>query len=135
MVRTNTSENHDSQCQWREVIELIGDKWTVLILKALCHQQLRYSELHRQIPNISQKVLTASLRQLERDGFVKRTVYPVIPPRVEYEMTALGYSVFDVVSSLGDWATLHLSDIQTARNQYDYDKNAVVGSALQTTST
>ncbi|HSE61528.1 MAG TPA: helix-turn-helix domain-containing protein [Candidatus Saccharimonadales bacterium] len=117
MVREETTSG--SVCQWREVIELIGDKWTVLILKALGHQQMRYSELHRQIPGISQKVLTASLRQLERDGFVKRTVYPIIPPKVEYEMTPLGFSVFDAVKALDHWATDHLSDIQTAREQYD----------------
>jgi DNA-binding HxlR family transcriptional regulator len=106
-------------CRWREVVDLIGDKWTVLILKALCHKQLRYSELHRAIPGISQKVLTSSLRQLERDGIVKRTVHPVIPPKVEYEMTSLGYSVFEVVDALRDWAESHLSNIEAAREQYD----------------
>jgi DNA-binding HxlR family transcriptional regulator len=110
---------HDASCNWREVVDLIGDKWTVLILKALCHKQLRYSELHRAIPGISQKVLTASLRQLERDGIVKRTVHPVVPPKVEYEMTALGFSVFEVVDALRDWAESHLSEIESARETYD----------------
>lgn len=122
MVRVNnekTDTGYGPTCQWREVIELIGDKWTVLILKALCHKQLRYSELHRQIPGISQKMLTASLRQLERDGFVKRTVHPVIPPKVEYEMTPLGYSVFDAVNVLDEWAMQHLGHIQVARDAYD----------------
>jgi DNA-binding HxlR family transcriptional regulator len=131
MVRTNFEENSqefNTYCQWREVVGLIGDKWTVLILKALCHKQLRYSELHRAVPGISQKMLTASLRQLERDGIVKRTVHPVIPPRVEYEMTDLGFSVFEVVDSLRQWAVEHLGDIQTARDTYD--KSALIAQAV-----
>jgi DNA-binding HxlR family transcriptional regulator len=120
MVRKNHSETQYSPaCQWREVVELIGDKWTVLILRALCHKQLRYSELHRQIEGISQKVLTASLRDLERDGIVKRTVHPVVPPKVEYELTELGFSVFEVVDALHGWSVEHLADIQAARERYD----------------
>lgn len=120
MVRiTPFSEEYSSDCQWREVVELIGDKWTVLILRALCHKQLRYSELHRHIEGISQKVLTASLRDLERDGIVKRTVHPVVPPKVEYELTELGHSVFDVVDALRGWSVGHLADIQAARQRYD----------------
>ena len=118
MVRINYEEL-DASCRWREVVDLIGDKWTVLILKALCHKQLRYSELHRAVPGISQKVLTASLRELERDGIVKRTMHPVIPPKVEYEMTALGYSVFEVVDAMRSWAESHLSEIESARVRYD----------------
>jgi DNA-binding HxlR family transcriptional regulator len=108
-----------ARCEWREVLELIGDKWTVLILHALCRKQLRYSQIHREVDGISQKVLTATLRRLERDGLVKRTIYPVIPPRVEYEMTPLGYTVFDAVEALHNWATDHLADVQTARSAYD----------------
>lgn len=118
MVRISFEE-YDTTCNWREVVDLIGDKWTVLILKALCHKQLRYSALHRAIPGISQKVLTASLRQLERDGIIKRTVHPVIPPKVEYEMTALGYSVFEVVDAMRGWAESHLSEIEASRTRYD----------------
>lgn len=120
MVRKNAPpEGYSAECEWREVVELIGDKWTVLILKALCHRQLRYSQLHREIPGISQKVLTASLRDLERDGIVKRTVHPVVPPRVEYELTELGSSVFDIVDALRSWSVEHLADIQVARDKYD----------------
>jgi DNA-binding HxlR family transcriptional regulator len=119
IIDSEHSQEFNTYCQWREVVGLIGDKWTVLILRALCHKNLRYSELHRQIPGISQKVLTASLRQLERDGIVKRTVYPVVPPKVEYAMTELGYSVFDAVDALHGWAVEHLADIQTARKTYD----------------
>lgn len=124
MVRKNTpAKGYSAVCQWREVVELIGDKWTVLILKALCYKQLRYSELHREIDGISQKVLTASLRDLERDGIVKRTVHPVVPPKVEYELTALGHSVFDVVDALHNWSVEHLADIQAARDRYDQLQN------------
>jgi DNA-binding HxlR family transcriptional regulator len=121
MVRINFDnyKEADNLCDWREVVDLIGDKWTVLILKALCHKQLRYSALHRAVPGISQKVLTASLRQLERDGIIKRTVHPVVPPKVEYEMTALGFSVFEVVDALREWSEGHLSDIEAARVRYD----------------
>lgn len=114
MVTKNTDE-----CAWREVIGLIGDKWSVMILHTLCHNRLRYSEVQRRIEGISQKVLTATLRQLERDGIIKRTVYPVVPPRVEYELTQLGHSVFEVIESLRNWSIEHLDEVQTARKRYD----------------
>lgn len=107
------------ECAWREVIGLIGDKWSVMILHTLCRNRLRYSQIQRQIDGISQKVLTATLRQLERDGIIKRTVYPVVPPRVEYELTQLGHSVFEVIESLRDWSIEHLGEVQAARKHYD----------------
>ena len=120
MVRKeNRKEYFASECEWREVIGLIGDKWSVLILHAICHEQLRYSEVQRRVPGISQKVLTASLRQLERDGVVKRTVFPVVPPRVEYQLTPLGFSVFEVIERLREWSIDHLAEIKTARDAYD----------------
>jgi DNA-binding HxlR family transcriptional regulator len=127
------TKKYRQTCQWREVVDLIGDKWTVMILRVLCHKQLRYSEVHRQVEGISQKVLTASLRSLERDGIVKRTIYPVIPPKVEYELTPLGYSVFDVVDALRSWSVEHLDAIQTARAAYDGQK--VVLPKLATSNT
>lgn len=120
MVRKeDMKEQYSQECEWREVVGLIGDKWSVLILHALCHEQLRYSEVQRRVNGISQKVLTATLRQLERDGVVKRTVFPVVPPRVEYELTPLGHSVFEVIASLRAWSIDHLGDIKKARNNYD----------------
>jgi DNA-binding HxlR family transcriptional regulator len=119
MVRESIVDPNRMNCKWRETVELIGDKWTVRILRALCQKELRYSQLHREVPGISQKVLTASLRELERSGIVKRTVYPVVPPRVEYELTELGYSVFDIVDALHNWSVEHLPEIQSARLAYD----------------
>ena len=123
MVRSNSKEVHQSlDCAWREVVDIIGDKWSVMILHTICNNRLRYSEIHRQIPGISQKVLTTSLRQLERDGIIKRTVYPVVPPKVEYELTPLGKSVFEVIESLRAWSIAHLDEIETARVGYDLHK-------------
>lgn len=120
MVRKDDmKEQYANECEWREVVGLIGDKWSVLILHTMCHEKLRYSEVQRRVPGISQKVLTATLRQLERDGVVKRTVYPVVPPRVEYELTPLGHSVFDVIESLRAWSIDHLSEVKKARETYD----------------
>jgi DNA-binding HxlR family transcriptional regulator len=120
MVRKDDmKEQYSKECEWREVIGLIGDKWSVLILHAMCHEKLRYSEVHRRVPGISQKVLTATLRQLERDGVVKRTVYPVVPPRVEYQLTPLGHSVFEVIESLREWSINHLTEVKKARETYD----------------
>ncbi|HSW81760.1 MAG TPA: helix-turn-helix domain-containing protein [Candidatus Saccharimonas sp.] len=123
MVRNNSTEVHTSpDCAWREVVDIIGDKWSVMILHTICTSQMRYSEIHRQIPGISQKVLTTSLRQLERDGIIKRTIYPVVPPKVEYELTPLGNSVFEVIESLRTWSIAHLDEIEAARSRYDLHK-------------
>lgn len=120
MVRKDTLQTTPlTDCAWREVVDIIGDKWSVMILHTICNSQMRYSEIHRQIPGISQKVLTTSLRQLERDGIIKRTIYPVVPPKVEYELTPLGKSVFEVIESLRAWAITHLDEINTARHHYD----------------
>lgn len=120
MVCANyTNNNKKSDCEWREVMDLIADKWSMMILQTLCHKQLRYSEVHRRVEGISQKMLTSTLRQLERDGIVKRTVYPVIPPKVEYELTPLGYSVFDIIDALRGWSINHLQEVQAARYMYD----------------
>lgn len=123
MVRIE-EKTFTADCAWREVIDLIGDKWSVMILHTICNSRLRYSEIHRYMPGISQKVLTATLRQLERNGIVKRTVHPVVPPKVEYELTPLGKNVFEVVESLRTWAIAHLDEIEGARKTYDARKIA-----------
>lgn len=120
MVRKDDMQRQfDKECEWREVIGLIGDKWSVLILHAVRDGRLRYSEVQRRVPGISQKVLTASLRQLERDGIIRRTVHPVVPPKVEYELTKLGFSVFDAVAALRGWAIDHLGAVKQSRTAYD----------------
>jgi DNA-binding HxlR family transcriptional regulator len=119
MVTKHTDSDVSIECAWREVIGLIGDKWSVMILHTLCKNRMRYSQVQRSINGISQKVLTASLRQLERDGIVKRTVHPVVPPKVEYELTPLGHSVFEVIEELRNWSIAHLDEVQGARQRYD----------------
>ena len=97
----------------------VGDKWTVLVVKILGRGPMRFNELKRTIDGISQRMLTLTLRALERDGLVTRTVYPSVPPRVEYELTALGRSLIAPVSALAMWAIDHRGAIHGARTKFD----------------
>jgi DNA-binding HxlR family transcriptional regulator len=101
------------------ILARVGDKWSVLVVSLLGDGPLRFSELRRLIGGISQKMLTTTLRGLERDGFVTRTVTPTIPPRVDYELTALGCDLWQPVEALGKWATDHQPEIETARAKFD----------------
>ena len=102
-----------------EVLDRIGDKWSVLVVIMLGDGRLRFNELRKAIGSISQRMLTLTLRGLERDGLVTRTVYPTTPPRVEYELTDLGRSLLGPVNALGAWARLNRSLIQQARARFD----------------
>jgi DNA-binding HxlR family transcriptional regulator len=102
-----------------DVLSRIGDKWTVLVVELLGEGPRRFSELKRDIGNISQKMLTTTLRGLERDGLVTRTVYPTIPPRVDYELTAMGQELRVPVHALGDWARGNIARINEARARFD----------------
>jgi len=101
-----------------EILHQIGGKWTMLVITQLGRGSLRFSELKRQIGGVSQKVLTATLRELEMDGFVTRTVTPSIPPRVDYELTDLGRSLLVPVEALGVWAIEKQDEITAARRRY-----------------
>jgi len=101
------------------VLARVGDKWSVLIIVLLGDGTLRFNEIKRRVDGISQRMLTLTLRGLERDGLVKRTVYPTIPPRVDYELTELGRSLRCAVVPLGNWARDHVSDIHKARDAFD----------------
>ncbi len=103
----------------REVLARVGDKWSILIVMNLGEGPLRFSELQRTIDGISQRMLTLTLRGLERDGFVSRTVYPTNPPKVEYALTPLGDSLRCPVNALGDWVQKNLSAIQESRRAFD----------------
>lgn len=106
-----------------EVIGQVADKWTMLILEALADQgELRFTQVGRQVPGISQKMLTQTLRQMERGGLVRRTVHPVIPPRVEYKLTDLGYSLGEAFCGVWTWAEENLSRIEAARKSFDAAK-------------
>jgi DNA-binding HxlR family transcriptional regulator len=98
-----------------ELLQRIGDKWSILVVGRLGRGPMRFSELRHGIGGISQKMLTTTLRNLEQDGFVTRTAYPTIPPRVDYELTALGRELLVPVNALGDWARDNLDRIRTAR--------------------
>jgi len=102
-----------------EVLARVGDKWTVLVVGVLGEGPKRFNELRRALGSISQRMLTLTLRALERDGLVTRTVFPTIPPRVDYALTRLGHSLLDPVSRLGLWARQHRSAIEQARRRFD----------------
>ena len=102
-----------------EVLARVGDKWTVLVVSTLGDGPKRFNELRRALGSISQRMLTLTLRGLERDGLVTRTVFPTIPPRVDYELTDLGRGLSMPVKALGEWAFEHKAEIQSARVRFD----------------
>ncbi len=107
-----------------EVLARIGDKWTVLVVTVLGSGPKRFSEIRRSLGSISQRMLTLTLRALERDGLVTRTVFPTIPPRVDYELTKLGHSLLEPVRELGLWARQNRLAIQDARRRFDASNKA-----------
>jgi DNA-binding HxlR family transcriptional regulator len=102
-----------------DVLARIGDKWSVLVVSRLGDGPKRFNELRREIGGISQRMLTLTLRGLERDGLITRTVFPTVPPRVDYELTALGRDLLNPVSALGAWAIRNQPKIARAREQFD----------------
>jgi DNA-binding HxlR family transcriptional regulator len=111
-----------------EIFSLIGEKWTVVVVAHLGSGKMRFNELRRETAGISQKMLAGTLRDLERNGFVTRTIYPIIPPRVEYELTELGQKLLEALYALGKFAMVHQPDIQAARLRFDQE------AALEVTS-
>lgn len=111
---------HNTDCQKiSQVLARVGDKWSILIIMFLANRPRRFSEIKRAINGISQRMLTLCLRGLERDGLIKRTVFAVMPPHVEYELTPLGRSLTEPVIALGTWASEHIADIDAARAAFD----------------
>ncbi len=106
-------------CPSRGVLELIADKWTVLIIHTLERKTMRHNELARALGDISQKVLTQGLRKLERSGIITRTVYPVVPPHVEYALSPLGRSLIGVLGTLSHWAEDHFPEVVRSREHFD----------------
>ena len=101
------------------LLQRIGDKWTVLVVSTLADGPRRFNELRREIPSVSQRMLTLTLRNLERDGLVSRTVTPTIPPRVDYELTALGHSLQKPITALQNWALDNVEAIHFAQDRFD----------------
>ena len=108
----------DSHCPTRQVLDLIADKWTVLIIRRLADGTLRFAQLRRSVDGISQKVLTNILRSLERDGIVTRRIYASVPPKVEYSLTTLGRSLCILVEGICGWAEANIEQVQVAREVY-----------------
>jgi DNA-binding HxlR family transcriptional regulator len=107
------------QCPIRGILDRIGDKWSFLLVLKLAQRPHRFGELRREVDDISQRMLTQTLRSLQRDGLISRTVFPTTPPSVEYSLTDLGQSLLEPMRSLVSWADLHQSAIQAARMQFD----------------
>ena len=115
-----SSPHQDSDCRGvASILARVGDKWSVFVIMMLDGGPLRFNELKRMIGGISQRMLTLTLRGLERDGLVTRTVFPTIPPRVDYELTDLGRGLSKPVEALGRWAIEHQPEIQLARTNFD----------------
>ncbi|MFE9235233.1 winged helix-turn-helix transcriptional regulator [Cellulosimicrobium funkei] len=110
---------YDRNCPTRALLDRIGDRWTVLVVGALSEGPMRFGEIARRIDGVSQKMLTQTLRGLERDGLVTRTMYPQIPPRVEYELTEAGRTLREPLAALETWAKTHMSTVLAARELAD----------------
>lgn len=108
-----------SKCPTRQVLDRIAEKWTVLIIRRLSDGTMRFAELRRAVDGISQKVLTNTLRGLERDGIVTRRVYASVPPKVEYSLTELGKSLSELMAGVCEWAEANIERVQAARSRYD----------------
>ncbi len=118
MVPMNQQEPLLNQnCPVRQLINIVGDKWTLPVLYVLKQDTKRYSELQREIPGISKKMLTQTLRRLESDNIIKRKVYPVVPPKTEYNLTAFGRELIQPIEVLADWAWEHQIQLQRICNR------------------
>ncbi|MEU8895887.1 helix-turn-helix domain-containing protein [Nocardia sp. NPDC048505] len=108
-----------AECPARQLLDRIADKWVSLVITALADGPQRYSDLQRRLASVSQKMLTQTLRHLERDGLVTRTLAPAAPVRVDYELTELGASLLPVMRAIKSWAETHMDEVQHARAAYD----------------
>jgi DNA-binding HxlR family transcriptional regulator len=114
-----SASSASSDCRVREVLDLVADKWSLCVVSLLGDGPLRFTQLKRGVDGISQRMLTVTLRGLERDGIVIRTAYSVMPPHVSYQLTAMGRSLLDATAPLIDWSRRHLPLIDAAREAYD----------------
>ena len=119
MVTNGRGDAFDPDCPTRLVLDRVGDKWTVLVIDALSDGPLRFTQLRDRIGGVAPKVLTQTLRTLERDGLLTRTVHAQVPPRVDYEVTELGRSLSAPLAALTDWAETHVGRILQAREDYE----------------
>ena len=119
--RTEAAEGDmfDPNCATRLVLDRMGDKWTALVVLLLSDGPMRFSELRAHLGPVAPKVLTQTLRRIERDGLITREVFAEVPPRVEYTLTDLGHSLTGPIAVLGDWAETHLAEVSAAQQRYD----------------
>jgi DNA-binding HxlR family transcriptional regulator len=110
---------YNERCPTRMVLDRIADKWTVLIVGALEEKTKRFGELRREVGGVSQKMLTQTLRGLERDGIVARTVYASVPPKVEYSLTDFGRTLVHILEAIREWSEHNIADVLNARDEYD----------------
>ena len=110
---------YDRKCPTRLVLDRIADKWTVLIVGLLSQETKRFGQLKRELDGVSQKMLTQTLRGLERDGVVSRKVYPTVPPKVEYSLTTLGYTLVDLLKGIRNWSEGNIEKVIKAQKEYD----------------
>ncbi|WP_343672181.1 helix-turn-helix domain-containing protein [Chitinophaga sp.] len=123
MIENNSGKFIPTFCPIRHVLDRFGDKWSILVVELLSHKgRMRFSEIATSIGDISQKMLTVTLRSLEADGLISRAFYPEIPPRVEYELTELGKSLIPPIKNLMDWGQAHLETILDNRKRYEEEK-------------
>jgi DNA-binding HxlR family transcriptional regulator len=113
------ADPYAADCPTRRILDRIGDRWTVLIVGVLGDGDARFSELRRRVGGVSQKMLTQTLRGLERDGLVRRTVHPEVPVRVEYALTEAGRTLLGPLRALQEWSIEHLGDVSAAQKAYD----------------
>jgi DNA-binding HxlR family transcriptional regulator len=125
----NTDDPYDPRqwdtredCEVRQILDRIADKWSLLVIALLDRRVLRFTQLRQEVDGISQRMLTVTLRQLERDGLVRRTVHAVVPPRVDYELTPLGATLHQTIQPLVEWTERHQNEIAAARAGYDATK-------------
>ncbi len=120
MDTNKTGDIFDQNCPARTVLDRIGDRWSVMVLLILAKQQrLRFTQLKSHINGVTPKVLTQTLRAMERDGLINRYVYAEVPPRVEYDLTQIGKSLLEAVSAIASWSEDNVSEIMNARARYD----------------
>jgi DNA-binding HxlR family transcriptional regulator len=121
---TEAQNVYSGECPARALLDRIADKWTTLVIGHLSSvaSPVRFGDLRREVSGISQKMLTETLRDLERDGLVVRRAYPVIPPRVEYSLTALGRTLEEPMRALSEWAERHMADVHAAQQRFDRER-------------
>lgn len=119
------ARDHGNCTAVTDILSTIGNKWTVLVVVTLSRRSMRFNEIRKEVGDISQRMLTLTLRELERDGLVTRTVFPTVPPRVDYALTELGKTLIAPIGAIAGWAIEHRSAVADARQNFDTAKAAI----------